>query len=79
MKKSTLIIRKWTARALVAVGALLGFLSCGRSNIDPSSAAGVYGPPSYFGIPSEQDVEQQPMAVPDTTKAEGEQNKNSNQ
>jgi hypothetical protein len=77
MKKSTIIVRKWTARVLVAVGALLGLVSCNRH----SSISAVYGPsPEYYDyIRSQQAVKSQQMAIPDTTKTESvksETNKN---
>ena len=41
MKKSAFVIKKWSVRALVAVGAMLGLSSCGGVFNSPK----VYGPP----------------------------------
>ena len=41
MNKSVFVIKKWSVRALVAVGAMLGLSSCGGVFNSPK----VYGPP----------------------------------
>ena len=38
-------IKKWTVRALVAIGTLLGLTSCQKTIYEPKSIEGVYGPP----------------------------------
>lgn len=37
--------KKWTVRALVAIGTLLGLSSCNKTIYDPKTIEGVYGPP----------------------------------
>ena len=44
MNKTYFHIKKWTARALVAIGTMLGFSTCGSSGCS-SPYETVYGPP----------------------------------
>ena len=41
-------IKKWTVRALVAIGTLLGLTSCQKTIYEPKSIEGVYGPPPGY-------------------------------
>ena len=40
--------KKWTVRALLAIGTLLGLTSCHKTIYDPKSIEGVYGPPPGY-------------------------------
>lgn len=73
MKKVSFQIKKWTARVLMAVGAMLGLTGCFRKG--PIEA--VYGPPPVIDTPIEviEDVYgppsvEEPDTVPDTELAE---------
>lgn len=78
MKKVTFQIKKWTARALIAIGAMLGLSSCFHGKNGPSPYEAVYGPPpdvppievieDVYGPPPVDD----PDTVPDTVLVEPE-------
>ena len=38
-------IKKWSVRAMMAVGTLLGISSCAHTKLNPSAPETVYGPP----------------------------------
>ena len=48
MNKVSFAVKKWTARAAVALGALLGISACSTIKNGPNPAAGVYGPPPNY-------------------------------
>ena len=49
MKKVCFNMHKWSVRALVAIGALLGISACSHRVANP--AEGVYGPPPGYVSP----------------------------
>ena len=78
MKKVTFQMKKWTARALMAIGAMLGLSSCFHGKNGPSPYECVYGPPP--NDPSIEVIEDvygpppldEPDTVPDTVLVEPE-------
>lgn len=48
MNKSTIILKKWTARAMVTIGTALGIASCCNNRPIVNPAEAVYGPPPGY-------------------------------
>lgn len=74
MKKMSFNIHKWSARAMVSLGALIGISSCSyKTSLSP--AENVYGPPPGYKIPSidvVEDVYGPPVERLDSAKATNE-------
>jgi hypothetical protein len=68
MKKSAFIMKKWTVRAFVALGILLGLTSCNKTFVGPIE--NVYGPPPSYGVKAVpvEDVYGPPIEKLDTIK-----------